>query len=268
MQISTDRNHASVFKAATHPGAIDNPIEDAQAMTMLNAGLDTDIERDSKAAAFYAMDVPIEPSPSKRRRTEPTCDRQRNNCFENDFVSALPDNPTTVDPGHPMPKSSHSPQDVLRPSASSLSATMASNNDNRRGRSRRASAQGPTQKRHRLKTPLPLRSAGPDFQALSASSAAGVSTGGNSVPAALGERLDRMKHEHPMAVSPGQAQQSLDLVLRFLNDQPRTFLPSDHLVAIGNLQANIEQLVRVDSPVNSKTDGIDSCSRTDATQSG
>ncbi|PWN54067.1 hypothetical protein IE53DRAFT_365783 [Violaceomyces palustris] len=45
-------------------------------------------------------------------------------------------------------------------------------------------------------------------------------------------------------VTAEQAQQSLELVLRFLSEQPGNFLPASHFVVFGHLQANIEQLIR------------------------
>ncbi|EPQ26104.1 uncharacterized protein PFL1_06312 [Pseudozyma flocculosa PF-1] len=45
-------------------------------------------------------------------------------------------------------------------------------------------------------------------------------------------------------VTAEQAQQSLDLVLRFLGEQSSNFVPSSHFVVFGHLQANIEQLIR------------------------
>lgn len=45
-------------------------------------------------------------------------------------------------------------------------------------------------------------------------------------------------------VTAEQAQRSLELVLRFLSEQPSNFLPSSHFVVFGHLQANIEQLIR------------------------
>lgn len=45
-------------------------------------------------------------------------------------------------------------------------------------------------------------------------------------------------------VTAEQAQQSLELVLRFLSEQPSDFLPANHFVVFGHLQANIEQKIR------------------------
>ncbi|GAC95481.1 hypothetical protein PHSY_003057 [Pseudozyma hubeiensis SY62] len=45
-------------------------------------------------------------------------------------------------------------------------------------------------------------------------------------------------------VTAEQAQQSLELVLRFLREQPSDFLPPTHFVVFGHLQANIEQKIR------------------------
>lgn len=45
-------------------------------------------------------------------------------------------------------------------------------------------------------------------------------------------------------VTAEQAQQSLDLILRFLHEQPEGFMPADHVDVFNHLQASIEQKIR------------------------
>lgn len=64
--------------------------------------------------------------------------------------------------------------------------------------------------------------------------------------AAALERIRALQNsgEGSSLVTAEQAQQSLELVLRFLREQPSDFLPPNHFVVFGHLQANIEQKIR------------------------
>jgi len=59
-------------------------------------------------------------------------------------------------------------------------------------------------------------------------------------------------------VTAEQAQQSLDLILRFLREQPEGFMPADHVDVFNHLQANIEQKIRdrsMDAATESSSSG-------------
>ncbi|CDS02262.1 uncharacterized protein SPSC_02648 [Sporisorium scitamineum] len=64
--------------------------------------------------------------------------------------------------------------------------------------------------------------------------------------AATLERIRTMQNadDRSSIVTAEKAQQSLEVVLRFLSEQPSDFLPPSHLVMFGHLQANIEQKIR------------------------
>lgn len=57
-------------------------------------------------------------------------------------------------------------------------------------------------------------------------------------------KASRNSDNSSSSVTAEQARQSLDLVLRFLGEQPSGFLPPDHFVIFGHLRANIEQKIR------------------------
>nr|CDI56900.1 -dna-bind-domain-containing protein [Melanopsichium pennsylvanicum 4] len=62
--------------------------------------------------------------------------------------------------------------------------------------------------------------------------------------AAALERLRVLSSDKSSIVTAQQAQQSLETVLRFLSEQPSGFVPTNHFVVFGHLQANIEQKIK------------------------
>lgn len=125
-----------------------------------------------------------------------------------------------------------------RRSASKPSAG-ASRGRSHRGKGRLSNAN------HTPQTPSPLSMSPADagaessFRNLSAADA-------EQLTAAALERIRALQNsgEGSSLVTAEQAQQSLELVLRFLREQPSDFLPPNHFVVFGHLQANIEQKIR------------------------
>lgn len=113
-----------------------------------------------------------------------------------------------------------------------------------RGRSRRGKGRL-SNANHAPQTPSPLSMSPSDgkgdmaYQGLNRADA-------EQLTAAAMERIRALQNsgDKSSIVTAEQAQQSLDLVLRFLSEQPSDFLPANHLIVFGHLQANIEQKIR------------------------
>ncbi|SPC65476.1 uncharacterized protein UHOD_00631 [Ustilago sp. UG-2017b] len=113
-----------------------------------------------------------------------------------------------------------------------------------RGRSRRGNGRL-SNANHTPQTPSPLSVSPADaigeiiFHGLDRADA-------QQLTAAAMERIRALQNssDKSSVVTAQQAQQSLDLVLRFLSEQPSDFLPANHLIIFGHLQANIEQKIR------------------------
>ncbi|KAJ1030273.1 hypothetical protein NDA16_001184 [Ustilago loliicola] len=113
-----------------------------------------------------------------------------------------------------------------------------------RGRSRRGKDRL-SNANHAPQTPSPLSMSPADakgevaFQGFNEADA-------RQLTAATMERIRALQNsgDKSSIVTAEQAQQSLDLVLRFLSEQPSDFLPANHLIVFGHLQANIEQKIR------------------------
>lgn len=111
------------------------------------------------------------------------------------------------------------------------------------GRSRRGKA-SLSHANHAPQTPSPLSMSPADARV--DSSLQTLSAEAEQLTAATLERLRALQNagDTDSIVTVEQAKQSLELVLRFLREQPSDFLPPDHFVVFGHLQANIEQKIR------------------------
>ena len=113
-----------------------------------------------------------------------------------------------------------------------------------RGRSRRSKGRL-SNANHTPQTPSPLsmspadNNGGVNFGSFTAADA-------EQLTAATLERIRVLQNsgDRSSIVTAEQAKESLEVVLRFLREQPSDFLPQDHFVLLGHLQANIEQKIR------------------------
>ncbi|TKY90635.1 hypothetical protein EX895_000633 [Sporisorium graminicola] len=117
-----------------------------------------------------------------------------------------------------------------------------------RGRSRRGKARL-SNANHTPQTPSPLsmspadaRGGEPTFHGFHGFDAADA----EQLTAVALERIRAMQNsgDGSSIVTAEQAQQSLEIILKFLSEQPSDFLPPNHFMIFGNLQANIEQKIR------------------------
>lgn len=122
--------------------------------------------------------------------------------------------------------------------ATTRSADGNSRNRSRRGKGRLSNAN------HAPQTPSPLSmspAAGSDEAGFPASHA----DADHAIAATLESiAASRASGDSASSVSAEQAKHSLDLVLRYLSEQPGDILPSDHFVVFGNLRANIEHRIQ------------------------
>ncbi|PWZ02616.1 hypothetical protein BCV70DRAFT_155886 [Testicularia cyperi] len=133
----------------------------------------------------------------------------------------------------------------LKPSDANIGSRGEDSRSNGRGKPRRGPARL-ARKHHQPQTPSPLRMSPPELPLGSSDSMQPDATSMGQLALATMESLREglSSTSGSSIVSAEQAQQSLELVLRFLNEQPSNFLPANHFMVFGHLQANIEQLIR------------------------
>ncbi|SPO20990.1 uncharacterized protein UTRI_00467 [Ustilago trichophora] len=139
------------------------------------------------------------------------------------------------------------------PRKSRAAATPAASST--RGRARRGKGRL-SNANHTPQTPSPLSMSPADgrsetsFRGLNAADA-------EQFTAATLERLRALHSsgDKSSIVTAEQAQQSLELVLRFLSEQPSGFVPPNHFVVFGHLQANIEQKIKDESRDSPEAEG-------------
>ena len=109
----------------------------------------------------------------------------------------------------------------------------------RRGKGRLSNAN------HAPQTPSPLSMSPADGQGESSFHGLNAADAEQFTAATL-ERFRALQSSSDKSsiVTAEQAQQSLELVLRFLSEQPSGFVPPNHFVVFGHLQANIEQKIK------------------------
>lgn len=128
----------------------------------------------------------------------------------------------------------------------------------RGGRSRRGKGRL-SNVNHTPQTPSPLSMSPADPSGESGSREL-TAADAEQITAATLERIRALQNSGDASslVTAEQAQQSLELVLRFLREQPSDFLPPNHFVVFGHLQANIEQKIRDRSTDVSLAEGTSS----------
>ncbi|EST10022.2 HTH CenpB-type DNA-binding domain protein [Kalmanozyma brasiliensis GHG001] len=122
--------------------------------------------------------------------------------------------------------------------ATARSADGSSRNGSRRGKGRLSNAN------HAPQTPSPL-----SMSPAAGSDEAGFPASHADAERAITARLEsiaasQVSGDSASSISAEQAKHSLDLVLRYLSEQPGDILPSDHFVVFGNLRANIEHRIQ------------------------
>ncbi|SJX60457.1 uncharacterized protein SRS1_11768 [Sporisorium reilianum f. sp. reilianum] len=114
-----------------------------------------------------------------------------------------------------------------------------------RGRSRRGKGRL-SNANHTPQTPSPLSMSPADARGADATFPELNAVDVEQLAASTLERLKALQNsgDGSSVVTAEQAYQSLEVVLRFLSEQPTDFLPSSHFVLFGHLQATIEQKIR------------------------